>query len=188
MTTATALPPTSSPRPSQVPGSEHPGDGRQSGGARRRIAQGLRTFQTPVRGHAFAAAPGGGSPPEAGARARLAREPSNPADPLAVAVWVESSRDLPWRIGYLDRGVAARVAPRLDAGLRVDARVEGWIAEPQGRWHRPLVRLVPDAAASREEVASDGDGRTQGSGTPVADRAPLWGRPPGVARRSLRAG
>lgn len=132
----------------------------------------LRAFRTPVRGHAFAAPPDGGSAPEAGLRARLAREPRNPADPFAVAVWVDDGSAQPWRIGYLDRGVAARVAPRLDEGLAVEVCVEGWVPEPEGRWHRPLVRLVPDRTAAEEAPAG----------------VPLWQRPPGVSIRRVSTG
>jgi len=126
----------------------------------------LRPFRTPVRGHAFAAAPPGAPTPGPGARARLAREPGNPADPLAVAVWLEGSSNHPWRIGYLDRGVAARVAPRIDDGLALDARIDGWVTEARGRWRRPIVLLLPRS--------DDHD-----------DPRLLWGRPPGVIRRRV---
>ena len=104
-----------------------------------------RSFRTPVRGHAFASRPGTARDPHPGMPALLVREPGNPADPLAVAVWVEDGT-VPWRIGYLDRGVSARVAPRLDRGQRFDARLDGWSAEPEGRWRRPvlLLRVAPD--------------------------------------------
>ena len=118
-----------------------------------------------MRGHAFAAPPPGAPTPRPGARARLAREPGNPADPLAVAVWLEGNANPPWRIGYLDRGVAARVAPRIDEGLALDARIDGWVTEPDGRWRRPIVLLLP---------RSDDD-----------DPRLLWGRPPGVIRRRV---
>jgi hypothetical protein len=104
----------------------------------------IRAFRTPVRGYAFAAPPPGGERPAPGLPAELAREPDNPADPLAVAVWASPSDGARWRIGYLDRGVAARVAPRLDAGSRVRAQLDGWSEEPEGRWRRPLLLLLPD--------------------------------------------
>jgi hypothetical protein len=135
---------------------------------RRRLLPALRPFRTPVRGHAYAAAPPDSSAPQPGTRARLAREPANPADPLAVAVWVAGGKDRAWRIGYLDRGVAARVAPRIDDGLVVDARLDGWVAEPDGRWRRPVVLLLP------QEESQDGPQR-------------LWGRPPATIRRPVRA-
>lgn len=127
-------------------------------------------FRTPIRGHAFAARPPGAAiDPAAGAV--LTREPDNPADPLAVAVWIESRT--PWRLGYLDRAVAARLAPRLDAGERWTAALDGWVTAAGG-WRRPLL------AVGRPEAL-----------TAVAPRpgAGLWGRPPASARRVVgRAG
>lgn len=101
-------------------------------------------FRTPVRGHAFAASPPGDTPLTPGAALRLVREPNNPRDTFAIAVWTApepGSTDTPWRIGYLDQLVAARLAPLLDDGQRIDAHVDGWVTEPLGRWQRPLIRL-----------------------------------------------
>jgi hypothetical protein len=154
--------------------------------AGRRPDVALRPFRTPVRGHAFAARPPGVQAPHPGQVARLEREPDNPADRLAVAVWAEHDGAW-WRVGYLDRGVAARIAPRLDRGLRVDARVDGWVAEPRGRWRRPVVLLLPDGVRpfapgrpaaelpARAELAAE-------DGPPTR----LWGRPPGVTVRPVR--
>lgn len=97
-------------------------------------------FRTPVRGHAFAARPPAAPAPEAGVPAELVREPDNPRDPLAVAVWTTGER--PWRIGYLDRAVAARLAPRLDTGQRFRAELAGWVDAPGSAWRRPLLRVV----------------------------------------------
>lgn len=125
----------------------------------------LRPFRTPVRGHAFASPPPGVRSPLDQQLAVLVREPDNPADPHAVAVWIgEVGR--PWRIGYLDRGVAARVAPRMDAGMEFSARITGRVGEPDGRWQRPLLLVA---------TARDGDDR---------DRS-LWGRPPASRRRRV---
>lgn len=134
-----------------------------------------RAFRTPLRGHAFA----GPAPLQAvatGRAARLVREPDNPADPFAVAVWVEDDDARPWRIGYLDRTVAARIAPRLDAGAPIAAVIEGWLEEPGGRWQRPLLRVELPA-----------DPHTAG-GTPRTVHAEVWGRPPGVRRRQVGPG
>jgi hypothetical protein len=131
-----------------------------------------RAFRTPLRGHAFA----GPTPREAlvpGRPARLVREPANPADPFAVAVWVEDDDEHSWRVGYLDRTVAARLAPRIDGGAEVAATIEGWLQEPGGRWERPLVRVEIAAGP----LASDGTAETL--------HAEVWGRPPGVRRRRL---
>lgn len=131
----------------------------------------LPDFHTPVRGYAFAAVP----PPRAavldpGTPVRLIREPDNPADPLAVSVWLLDGAEPRWRMGYLDRTVATRIAPRLDAGSRVDAVLDGWVEEPDGRWRRPLLHL-----------------RTIGD-EPVAgvSRRSLRRQPPGVQRRRVR--
>jgi hypothetical protein len=172
----------------------------------RRLDVALRPFRTPVRGHAFAAAPPGVAAPHPGQPATLHREPENPADPLAVAVWTEQEGGW-WRVGYLDRGVAARLAPRIDEGLRVEARIDGWVAEPRGRWRRPVVLLLPDGAQPFPPGARAEDDLGQGSGTEPADArrgsgpdhplalaaedAPsprLWGRPPGVSVRPVRPG
>jgi hypothetical protein len=120
----------------------------------------IRAFRTPVRGHAFASPPPGTERPEPGVPAELTREPHNPADPLAVAVWASPVGGTRWRIGYLDRGVAARLAPRLDAGRRVRAQLDGWSTEPDGRWRRPLLLLLPEdeetvADAPSEAVGED---------------------------------
>lgn len=149
---------------------EHPRDGTGEQDAAGPSGP-TRRFRTPLRGHAFA----GPVPAEAlgtGRPVTLVREPENPADVHAVAVWVSDDEQRSWRVGYLDRTVAARIAPIIDAGTTVSAVLEGWIEEPGGRWERPLVRL---------EVAAT-DGRS-GGGESV--RATVWGRPPGVRRRAV---
>lgn len=139
-----------------------------------RMRTSLPAFHTPVRGYAFAAVP----PPrtavlEAGTPVALLREPDNPADPLAVGVWLLEGGRPRWRLGYLDRTVASRIAPRLDAGVSVDAVLDGWVEEPDGRWRRPLLHLRPVAG----EVA-----------VPAPDdaRRSLRRQPPGVQRRRVR--
>lgn len=163
-----------------------------------------RPFRTPVRGHAYAARPVD-MRMRIGQEAELIREPTNPADELAVGIWVRSDRGR-WRIGYLDRAVAARVAPRLDAGIGFAAQIEGWVEEPGGRWQRPLVRIVATAGdesgvRSHATASHAGGSSTAGvtstaqTGTRNRRSAPgrqpdprdrLWGRPPGVVRRVIR--
>jgi hypothetical protein len=138
----------------------------------------LTAFHTPVRGYAFAAVP----PPrtavmEPGTPVMLIREPENPADALAVGVWLLEGAHPRWRLGYLDRTVASRIAPRLDAGVSVEAVLDGWVEEPDGRWRRPLLHLRPSPAAQGGEVGSSlrsGRGRS------------LRQRQPGVQRRRVR--
>lgn len=104
----------------------------------------LRPFHTPVRGHAFAHRPPGGAQLDR-STLRLRHEPDNPADPHALAVWAEGG-GAPWRVGYLERAVAARLASRGIADpTRLDVVFAGWWEEPEGRWHRPVV-CVLDAA------------------------------------------
>ncbi len=140
------------------------------------------SFRTPVRGYAFAAVP----PPadaslEQGSEVVLLREPSNPADPLAVGVWLVHAGRPRWRLGYLDRTVAARVAPRLDAGAQVEGRIDGWVEEPEGRWKRPLLRLTLRAAAA--SGASEDAGGVSAVAAPRGRR--LGRMQPGVTRRRV---
>lgn len=139
-------------------------------------------FHTPVRGHAFAALPSGGAGElEADTPVALRREPANPADPLAIGVWLVDADGPRWRLGYLDRTVAARLAPRMDAGAEVEGVLHGWVDEPEGRWRRPLVRLritIPEPVRA----------------APMAGRRPsqrspsLRSLPPGARRRRLPRG
>jgi hypothetical protein len=101
----------------------------------------LRPFHTPVRGHTFAHRPPGGAPLGRTAL-RLRHEPDNPADPHALAVWAEDG-GAPWRVGYLERAVAARLATRgVGDPAALDVVFAGWWEEPEGRWHRPVVCLL----------------------------------------------
>lgn len=105
----------------------------------------VRPFHTPVRGYTFAHRPPAGAALER-SPLTLRREPDNPADPHAVAVWADGGGE-PWRVGYLERAVAARLAHRLaDHSLRVE--FAGWWEEPEGRWHRPVVCVLDAAAAT----------------------------------------
>jgi hypothetical protein len=130
-------------------------------------------FHTPVRGHAFAARPPGEDGVVLGRPARLVREPDNPRDPLAVAVW--STAGTPWRLGYLDRAVAARLAPRIDDGQRFAVEVDGWVDAPGSAWRRPMLRVASSATPDPRGPL------------PVPEDDPprdgLAARPPGVRRR-----
>lgn len=99
----------------------------------------LRPFHTPVRGHRFAVRPVAGAPIERSSLT-LRREPDNPADPYAVAVWADGG-GRPWRVGYLERAVAVRLAGRWWPDEVPRVRFAGWWEEPAGRWYRPVVRV-----------------------------------------------
>ncbi len=136
-----------------------------------RMRPSLPDFHTPVRGYAFAAVP----PPraavlDAGTPVALIREPDNPADAFAVGVWLLEAGEPRWRLGYLDRTVSSRVAPRIDAGVTVEAVLDGWVEEPDGRWRRPLLHL-------RSSVEQHGE---------TVSRRSLRRQPPGVQRRRVR--
>lgn len=112
-------------------------------------------FRTPVRGHAFAATPLGADVLHAGATLQLIREPNNPRDTFAIAVWssaVATDTTPPWRIGYLDQLVAARLAPFIDDGGTITAAFDGWVTEPEGRWQRPLIRLQIATAGALHDL------------------------------------
>jgi hypothetical protein len=122
-----------------------------------RTSSRVRPFHTPVRGHMFAARPHGGAELDRSPLV-LRTEPDNPADPHAVAVWADGG-GTPWRVGYLERAVAVRLAGRVDEEGALRARFAGWLEEPDGRWLRPLVHvgeLVDVCVAVDEEVPSTG--------------------------------
>jgi hypothetical protein len=148
----------------------------------------IRPFRTPVRGHAFAP-----RPPEldddgvVDTPVELRREPANPADPLAVAVYAVGALGAPWRVGYLDRSVAARLAPRMDRGASFRGRVDGFVGEPDGRWVRPLVLVLPDdGPAEPGSAAAPGGAAAASSAATPATPTGLWGRPPGSRRGPVR--
>lgn len=116
------------------------------GGARGRpLPGGFVPFHTPVRGYRYAARPPGAAHPDPGQRVGLIRERQHPADGWAVGVWLRAGDGTPWRIGYLERAVAARLGPELDRGQRLRAEMAGWAPEPYGRWRRPVILIEPDA-------------------------------------------
>jgi HIRAN domain len=58
--------------------------------------------------------------------ARLEREPGNEHDPNAIVVLVDGIG----RLGHVPRGVAARLAPEMDAGSRWAAEVTDVLVHP----------------------------------------------------------
>jgi len=168
------------------------------------VQQRPNTLRTVVRGHAFAARPPDAPGPVEGSPVQLVREVTNPSDPLAVAVWYDDGRHL-WRLGYLDRAVAARVAERLDDGVTTVATFDGWLPEPDGRWQRPVVavdatmfgfavsgqpgrRRRHDAGVEKVPSANYRPRQSNDMPSMAAERpVRLWGRPPGSRRRSTTA-
>jgi hypothetical protein len=73
----------------------------------------------------------------------LRREPNNPHDPNAVAVWVSVpsffSGSKQKQIGYLKRSHAERIAKVLDANYKLWAQIDE-IYDPEG-WKFPKVKL-----------------------------------------------
>ena len=65
----------------------------------------------------------------AGDRLLLRREPGNPHDPNAVEIVTEGGE----KLGYVPRGAAAALAPRLDAGERIGAAITGFLPRPAPR-------------------------------------------------------
>ena len=49
---------------------------------------------------------------------RLEREPENPHDPNAIGVWFLNDR-----LGYLPKPLARKLAPRIDAGMNLTAKL-----------------------------------------------------------------
>lgn len=99
--------------------------------------------------------------PQPGDRLHLVREPANPHDSNAIQVWWRNTHML----GHLPRGVAAEVAPLLDAGVAARAYVhtpgdgEAWslralvvgqAAEPHWAWYIEHVAWRALAAPAEE--------------------------------------
>lgn len=82
-------------------------------------------------------------------------------DEWAVAIWTRSSNGIPWRIGYLERAVAARVGPQVRGGVRVTGTVVGWMTEPDGRWKRPVIEV--DARPLADGAQTDRSRKTDQS-------------------------
>lgn len=68
---------------------------------------------------------------QAGQRAHLVRESDNKHDPNAVAVYAQDSSGEQAKVGYVNKGLARRLAKRLDAGEPLHA----WFmrGDPPGR-------------------------------------------------------
>ena len=49
----------------------------------------------------------------------LHREPTNEYDPNAIGVWWTGEKSKGFQLGYVPRGLAAEIAPLIDAGIAV---------------------------------------------------------------------
>ena len=76
----------------------------------------------------------------------LRREPDNRHDRNAIEVVRANGR----KLGYVPRRGALTLAPMMDGGVVLDARVEGWVVE--GGVARDLSNVVHTGAAPRDPV------------------------------------
>lgn len=112
-----------------------------------RVLDGLGVFSFRVRGtqHYRGAESADTSP---GQPAILRREPDNEFDPNAVAVWARNPSGRAVRVGYVNKGLARRLAKRLDAGENIDGVFMR--GDAPGVWaESPCVALVDEVFRRR---------------------------------------
>ncbi|HTU81728.1 MAG TPA: DEAD/DEAH box helicase, partial [Candidatus Acidoferrales bacterium] len=122
-----------------------------------------------------------------GAELQLVRQPDNPHDPNAIAVFYGNLQ-----VGFLHRAMAAHLAPAIDAGARYRARIEhltgGPAAESAQARHRGVnVAMERDTAAAVDrESRHAGEARAAWDGEADRIRAALIGAArPHDAQRSV---
>lgn len=71
--------------------------------------------------------------PKPGDRLQLVRDPANPHDANAVQVWFHNGQHM---LGHLPRGLAASLAPVLDAGEALRATPQAKATGRRGQWAR----------------------------------------------------
>jgi hypothetical protein len=82
-----------------------------------------------------------------GAKLMLKREPDNPVDKNAIAVYFVFSGN-PTKLGHLTAGLAAKLAPKLDQGIEIQctkAPIVGAVVNLE--WEQPEEIDEPDADA-----------------------------------------
>jgi hypothetical protein len=78
---------------------------------------------------------------QVGAALRLQREPANPHDPCAIAVWFKNEH-----LGYIPRRENRTLAQLMDRGERLEARIVR-LLEEENPWRR--IRFRVDLRANR---------------------------------------
>ncbi len=91
-----------------------------------------------------------------GAVLELRRQPDNPHDPNAIAVWYGALQ-----LGFLKRPIAARIAPNVDAGEHYSARVTAITGGGARSWginvYVTRERAAPARAGGRRTAVSNAD-------------------------------
>ena len=100
------------------------------------------TFVTKVVGVTFEGRQAVVSSLVAGQELLVRREPSNPADPNAIALMTESGS----QVGFLRRQIAAALAPRIDGGVRYLAWVSQVTGGDEGRSYGANIEVAREDA------------------------------------------
>lgn len=89
---------------------------------------------------------------KSGTMLQLKREPNNPADKNAIAIFWGA-----YKLGWVPRGLAAEVAPIMDAGVQVICRKAFGVAGFKGavRGTIELAYVPPLPESQQEEVPDD---------------------------------
>lgn len=75
-------------------------------------------------------------------RLALRREPDNPFDPNAIAVWWADPEGLDHQVGYVPRALAALLAPLVDEGATLTAlAIRAQKVPRAGTWAKPVWAL-----------------------------------------------
>lgn len=83
-----------------------------------------------------------------GLKLELKRQPDNPADPNAVAVWYGG-----WQIGYLRKQIAKHLAPLIDGGATYTAGIEHVTGGKDGKHYGVNIRVERDRAPRSDAFA-----------------------------------
>lgn len=84
-----------------------------------------------------------------GTMVELKREPNNPKDKNAVGVWLQM-----YKLGWVPRGLAAELAPFMDAGVKVICRKAAGVAGFKGavRGVFELAYVPPEPPAEEDPI------------------------------------